>query len=74
MKQQKKFQSEQQQEHAAEHHTGQTAGREFASVDDLLRFDAAHTTTPPAIADRLQKSSAQIPKPSSPSWWQRFFK
>ena len=74
MKQQKKFQSEQQQEHVAEHHTEQKAGKEFGSVDELLRFDAAHTSPPPAIADRLQKSSAQIPKPSSPSWWQRFFK
>jgi hypothetical protein len=74
MKQQKKFQSEQQQEHAVEHHAEQKAVREFGSVDDLLRFDAAHTSPPPAVAERLQKSSAQIPKPSSPSWWQRFFK
>jgi hypothetical protein len=73
MKQQKKFHSEQQQEQIAEHQTTQKAAQEFATVEELLRFDATHTNAPHGIADRLRKSSADLPKPPR-SWWQRFFK
>ena len=74
MKQQKKFQSEEQQEHTAEHQSTQKAAQEFATVEDLLRFDSAQTSAPPGVGERLQKSSAQIPKPPAPSWWRRLFK
>ncbi|HXS68668.1 MAG TPA: hypothetical protein VN761_07470 [Candidatus Polarisedimenticolia bacterium] len=74
MKQENKFKSEQQQEVAAQQQSTQNTAQEFRTVEELLRFDAAHTPTPPAVAERLQKSSAQIPKPPPPSWWQRLFK
>ena len=70
MKQQTKLTGEQQQ-HAAEHQTNQQSSREFATTEELLRFDAAHTLVPPAIEQRLQISSAELPK-QKPAWWKRF--
>ena len=70
MKHRIKLSQEQQQQHAAENQTQQQAAREFASAEELLRYDAAHTTVPPAIAQRLQKStrpSGATPRPRS--WW-----
>jgi hypothetical protein len=71
MKRQTRLTTEQQQQQAAEHQTNQQSGREFATAEELLRFDAAQTVVPPAIAQRLQKSSAELPK-QKPSWWKRF--
>ena len=62
---------EQSQQHAAAEHE-QTV-REFASADELLRDDAAHTIVPPAVAERLRQSAADIPAPAR-SWWQKLFK
>jgi hypothetical protein len=45
---------------------------EFASAEEMLRHDAAQTTVPPAVAERLQKSIGREPK-SGRSWWQRLF-
>jgi len=73
MKQQSKLKSDQQQQHTAEHGMEQQqAAREFATVEEMLRCDAAQTTVPAGIAQRLQKSSADCPKPARP-WWQRLF-
>ena len=71
MKQQNEFKPEQQQQAQSELHAAQTA-QEFATAEDLLRFDTAQVTVPPGIADRLQKSSADLPRPGR-SWWQRLF-
>jgi hypothetical protein len=38
----------------------------------LLRFDAAQTSVPTAVAERLQRSTETLPRPN-PSWWRRFF-
>jgi hypothetical protein len=70
MKHQSKLTGEQQQQ-AAEHQANQQGVREFTTVEELLRFDAAHTIVPPAIAQRLQISSAELPK-QKPAWWKRF--
>jgi hypothetical protein len=45
---------------------------EFVSAEEMLRHDAAQTTVPPAVAERLQKSIDREPKPAR-SWWQRLF-
>ena len=73
MKHQEKFNSEQQQSQqvGTEQQTQQTV-REFASAEELLRYDAAHTTVPPEIAQRLQKSTGNLPGPK-PAWWKRLF-
>ena len=70
MKQQTKLSEEQQ--HAAEQQTQQQSAHEFANAEDILRYDAAHTTVPPEIARRLQKSTADLPGPKT-SWWKRLF-
>jgi hypothetical protein len=49
------------------------SGKEFSSPEELLRFDAAQTSVPPGIAERLQNSSATVPPPSSRPWWKRMF-
>ena len=72
MKHQSKLSQEQQQQHAAEQQTQQSGPREFASAEELLRYDAAHTTVPPEIAQRLQKSTGNLPGPK-PAWWKRLF-
>ena len=58
------------EEQTAAHHqsTQQHTGVTFQSVEDLLRYDAAHTPPPPVLAARLQASVAQEPPRS---WWQR---
>jgi hypothetical protein len=70
MKQQTKL-SQEQQQHAAEHQTQQPGAREFANAEELLRYDAAHTPVPPVIAQRLQKSTGDLPQPKL-AWWKRW--
>jgi hypothetical protein len=72
MKQHKKFDSGQQQEHIAEQQATQNTAQEFSTVDELLRYDAARTPAPAALAERLKKSSADFPKPAR-SWWKKLF-
>ena len=67
MKQQTKLSQEQQQQ-ATEHQTQQPAAREFATAEELLRYDAEHTPVPPAIAQRLKKSTGALPHPKA-AWW-----
>jgi hypothetical protein len=69
MKQHTKLSSEQQ--HIETHPTQSQAAREFATADELLRFDAAHTIVPPQIAERLKQSAQNIP-PAPRSWWRNF--
>ena len=58
-------QTRQQAEHEA---------HEFASSDELLRFDAAHTMVPPEVAQRLKESSARITPEAAPRpWWKTLF-
>lgn len=71
MNQQNDFRPEHKQEQL-EQQLAQNTVREFANADDLLRFDSAQTAVPAVIAERLQKSSADLPKPNR-SWWKRLF-
>jgi nucleosome binding factor SPN SPT16 subunit len=71
MKHRSKLSPEQQQseQQAAAHQTQHQAGQEFATAEELLRFDAAQTAVPPQIAERLKQSAAQLPPPPRRSWW-----
>lgn len=65
---------EEQQEHFSEQTSGtQQAALEFATSEEAIRYDAAQTPLPPAIAERLRKSIEQEPKPSPDSWWKKLF-
>jgi hypothetical protein len=69
MKHEKKFSQEQQQ--VSETQSRQTTAREFASVEELLRFDAKQTSVPPAIAERLGRALQNESCPPR-SWWRRW--
>jgi transcription initiation factor TFIID subunit TAF12 len=72
MKHQTKLAAEQQQQHTAGQQAQSQSAREFANTEELLRYDAAHTTVPPGIAQRLQKSTSNLPGPKV-GWWKRLF-
>jgi hypothetical protein len=48
------------------------AAREFGTVEEMLRHDAAQTQVPPAVGARLRESIAREPAPRA-SWWRRLF-
>jgi len=66
-------QQQRQQEDLAAHQSHVPTGKEFASPEDLLRFDAAQTSVPESIAERLQNSAMAVPPPSARPWWKRVF-
>jgi ppGpp synthetase/RelA/SpoT-type nucleotidyltranferase len=68
MKHEKKFSQEQQQ--TSETQSRQTAAREFASVEELLRYDASQTSVPTTVAQRLKHSIRELPEQRR-SWWRR---
>ena len=65
-------QAEEQQE-VAQQHTKQASVQEFATAEEMLRHDALHTPVPASIAQRLQKSLAQLTPNARARWWRRFF-
>jgi hypothetical protein len=50
---------------------GHHQGREFKTVEEMLRSDAAENLPPPHLAERLAASISLEPKPRR-SWWQKF--
>lgn len=48
-----------------------TPVREFATVEDLLRADAAQHPPPPELAERVAESIRKAPAPAR-SWWSRW--
>ena len=61
----------QEQELHTEESRQQNAATEFSTPEELLRHDAAQVEVPRAVAERLNESIANEPKPSK-SWWKRF--
>jgi negative regulator of sigma E activity len=55
----------------ASQESGTEHGRQFNTVEDLLRHDAEQNPAPPEIAERLNDSIATEPKPKQ-SWFSRF--
>jgi hypothetical protein len=47
-------------------------GQQFDSVEEILRYDSDQNLVPPDLADRVNQSIAEQPKPPA-SWWKRFF-
>ena len=46
--------------------------KEFATVDDLLRYDSEQNPVPPEVAERLNRSLESEPKPPLP-WYKKLF-
>ena len=63
----------QQEELTPQQQTKAERGREFATPEELLRYDAAQTPVPSGIEQKLQTSLNAEPKPPPRSWWQRLF-
>jgi hypothetical protein len=69
-----KLQAQHEQELAAQE-TAQTANtKDFATEEELLRYDAAHTELPRGLAQKLNESISRetLPTVARP-WWQRWF-
>lgn len=45
---------------------------EFATVEEMIRYDVEQTAVPGEIAERLSASIQDEPKPAN-SWWRRLF-
>ncbi len=65
-------QAREQEELSASRKAQTETGRDFASVEEMLRHDALHTIVPPTVAVRLQQSVQQEGLKPAP-WWRRFF-
>ncbi|MBM3841021.1 MAG: hypothetical protein FJ398_24315 [Verrucomicrobia bacterium] len=59
-------------EHTLQQSQQKQTALEFATAEEMIREDAAHTPVPPQIAERLNESIAREPKPAV-SWWRRLF-
>ena len=69
-----RFKPEHTQETASLHQTGQKQeGREFASVEEIIRTDRQQVEVPPAIVERLHESLGQEPIPRKKTWWTKLF-
>jgi hypothetical protein len=68
-----KLQQRQQEETAQSQELKQQAAtRGFASVEEMLRFDALQNPVPEAVKTRLTESVQKEPRPDkSRSWWRR---
>jgi hypothetical protein len=51
----------------------QANAKEFANVDELLRFDSEQNPIPTVVVERLNKSLAAEPK-AKRSWFDRLFR
>jgi len=69
-----KLQQAQEQELAAQETAQSQNAKEFASEEEMLRYDAAQTALPASIADKLNRSISdeKLPALARP-WWQRWF-
>jgi len=51
-----------------------TAAREFSSVEEMLRFDAAQTQVPSSIEVRLAESvQKELAARKARPWWKKLF-
>jgi len=69
---QSRLRQEQREEQKSEQVQGsaQDEGKEFATVEELLRYDSAQNPVPPEVAERLGRTLANEPKPEKP-WYKR---
>ena len=65
-------QAEQEQQQQIQSAVNQGTVKEFATVDDLLRYDSEQNPVPGEVAERLGKSLEAEPKPEQP-WYKKLF-
>ena len=71
MKRQTKLSQQNEQQNAVEQQASVQSAKEFTTPEEMLRYDAAHTEVPPAVALRLKKSLES--NPPKTSWWKNLF-
>ena len=71
MKHRNEFSNNEEHEHKVEQQSQSGTPVEFASPEDMLRYDAKRIPIPPTIADRLRESLGAEPVPRR-SWWRRW--
>jgi len=62
-------QHQQQGEQQSAAENAQQQSREFATAEELLRFEAQQTEVPPQIAERLKQSFSALAPPPRRAWW-----
>jgi hypothetical protein len=67
-----KLRQEQREVSRSEETQTQSTALEFATVEELIRYDQERTAVPPIVAERLAESVAREPRPTR-SWWRRLF-
>ncbi len=72
MKYEKKFRQEEQHQVSESQLQSQQTIHDFATPEDMLRFDAKQTATPNSVAERLSRSLKNQPRLAQP-WWKRLF-
>ena len=65
--------SQEHEQSAAQQQSAQTTAVEFATPEEMLRHDAAHTPVPAGVAERLRQSLQNEAPPPRTSWWRRIF-
>jgi hypothetical protein len=65
-------QAEQEQQEQIQSAVNQGTVKEFATVDDLLRYDSEQNPVPAEVAEKLGKSLEAEPKPEQP-WYKKLF-
>ncbi len=64
-------QNQKEEQVAGQHLKAQAAAREFTSVEEMLREDAAQTMVPNSVEERLKAASIEPPPDSRRPWWKR---
>ena len=68
-----KQEQRQEQEQSFGEQVAQTSGQEFATVEELLRYDNEQNPVPAQVGGRLNASVSAEPKPSRP-WYKNLFR
>lgn len=75
MRHEKKFRQQEQASETQSQSQAHGTIREFASPEEMLRFDAKQTQVPPLVAQRLSHSLQNEPGTFAPRpWWKRWFR
>jgi hypothetical protein len=72
MKFEKKFLPQEQQHVSETQSQSQPAIHEFATPEDVLRYDVKQTRVPDRVGERLSRSLQNQPQLTQP-WWKRLF-
>jgi transcription initiation factor TFIID subunit TAF12 len=66
-------QDQQQSEQQSAAQENRQQNQEFATSEEMMRFDASGTEVPPQIAERLKRSLSDMAPPARRSWWKNIF-